>query len=312
MEVPNISVIVPVYNKEKYLHLCIDSILMQTFKRFELLIVDDGSTDSSGDICDDYASKDSRIRVFHKQRGGVSSARNLGIDNAGSQYVFFVNSDDYVSNCYLQNLFNENSQDLVLSNFRYENKNLCHHECELGKCSLNTRKEIIEHVKSYPRFYEFVCCKLFKTEILRKYRIRFDENLRAGEDITFIYDYLRYVKNISILPMKDYIYDVSVPDSLSKQCSLYCNEYFFHAVYSSIWNLAPDGMLRDVYVKGRAPYFQHKIKDIFTRNRKIRCVANELKDFLSKEFILPFIYDRKVMLKGYRGRLFDYLAQKKQ
>lgn len=69
MEVPNISVIVPVYNKEKYLHLCIDSILMQTFKRFELLIVDNGSTDSSGDICDDYASKDSRIRVFHKQRG---------------------------------------------------------------------------------------------------------------------------------------------------------------------------------------------------------------------------------------------------
>lgn len=81
MSNPKISVIVPIYNTEKYLHRCVDSILSQTFTDFELLLIDDGSTDSSGAICDEYAVMDSRVRVFHKENGGVSSARNLGIGN---------------------------------------------------------------------------------------------------------------------------------------------------------------------------------------------------------------------------------------
>lgn len=87
---PKISVIVPVYNAEKYLHRCIDSILAQTFADFELLLIDDGSTDKSGEICDEYADKDARIRVFHKANGGVSSARNVGLDNALGEYICFV------------------------------------------------------------------------------------------------------------------------------------------------------------------------------------------------------------------------------
>lgn len=84
---PKISVIVPVYNTEKYLHRCVDSILAQTFTDFELLLIDDGSTDSSGAICDEYAQKDSRVRVFHKENGGASSARNLGLDNATGEWI---------------------------------------------------------------------------------------------------------------------------------------------------------------------------------------------------------------------------------
>lgn len=89
-----ISVIVPVYNTEKYLDRCIQSILAQTYTDFELLLVDDGSTDSSGAICDKYAEQDSRIRVFHKANGGASSARNMGLDNAIGEWVCFVDSDD--------------------------------------------------------------------------------------------------------------------------------------------------------------------------------------------------------------------------
>ena len=83
---PKVSIIVPVYNVEKYLHRCVDSILLQTFTDFELLLIDDGSTDKSVDICDKYALKDSRIRVFHKKNGGVSSARNLGIKKSSGVY----------------------------------------------------------------------------------------------------------------------------------------------------------------------------------------------------------------------------------
>lgn len=99
---PKISVIVPVYNTEKYLRRCIDSILAQTFTDFELLLINDGSRDSSGAICDEYAAKDSRVRVFHKENGGVSSARNVGLDNAKGEWISFVDSDDWVDHTFLE------------------------------------------------------------------------------------------------------------------------------------------------------------------------------------------------------------------
>lgn len=93
---PKLSVIVPVYKAEKYLHRCVESILTQTFTDFEILLIDDGSPDRSGEICDEYAKKDSRIKVFHKLNGGASDARNVGLDNAQGEYVCFVDSDDVV------------------------------------------------------------------------------------------------------------------------------------------------------------------------------------------------------------------------
>lgn len=91
-----ISIIVPVYKVEPYLRKCVDSILAQTFTDFEVILVDDGSPDNSGKICDEYASKDSRVRVIHKKNGGLSSARNAGIDVARGKYLGFVDSDDYI------------------------------------------------------------------------------------------------------------------------------------------------------------------------------------------------------------------------
>ena len=113
-----ISIIVPVYNTEKYLDRCIQSILSQTYTDFELLLINDGSTDSSGAICDKYAEQDSRVRVFHKENGGVSSARNVGLDNAKGEWVTFCDSDDWVENCWLDT-FVENSEntDLVVQGF---------------------------------------------------------------------------------------------------------------------------------------------------------------------------------------------------
>ena len=91
-----ITVIVPVYKAEKYVLRCVDSILAQTFTDFEVLLIDDGSPDRSGEICEEYAQKDARVRVFHKDNAGVSSARNLGLDNAKGEWVTFVDSDDWV------------------------------------------------------------------------------------------------------------------------------------------------------------------------------------------------------------------------
>jgi glycosyltransferase involved in cell wall biosynthesis len=107
---PLISVIVPVYNVEKYLKRCIDSIIKQTYKNLEIILVDDGSTDSSGDICDQYGISDLRIKIIHKQNGGLSSARNAGIDKSTGELIAFIDSDDYIHPEMLEFLQNEISQ----------------------------------------------------------------------------------------------------------------------------------------------------------------------------------------------------------
>lgn len=109
MNQPKISVIVPVYNAEKWLRRCVDSILAQTYTDFELLLVDDGSTDGSGAICDEYATLDARIRPFHKPNGGVSSARNLGLDNARGEWICFVDSDNWMAKNSLESLLTVDS-----------------------------------------------------------------------------------------------------------------------------------------------------------------------------------------------------------
>lgn len=108
-----ISVIVPLYNVEKYLQRCVESIMSQTYKMIEILLVDDGSSDRSGQICDDLALLDKRIRVFHKENGGVSSARNFGIEQASGEYICFVDSDDWLDTDY----FEKAASFLIISTF---------------------------------------------------------------------------------------------------------------------------------------------------------------------------------------------------
>lgn len=119
---PEISIIVPIYNVEKYLNKCIESILNQTFYKFELILVDDGSSDKCGDICDEYAKKDNRIKVIHKKNGGLSSARNAGLDIAKGQYIGFIDSDDYINRNMFEILY-ENivkyEADISICNFEY-------------------------------------------------------------------------------------------------------------------------------------------------------------------------------------------------
>ena len=117
IQAPLVSIIVPVYNAEKYLNRCVDSILSQAMTDFELLLIDDGSKDNSGRICDEYATKDARVRVFHKPNGGVSSARNLGLDNAIGKWITYVDADDRCSCEYLEHLLAKTDEetDLILS-----------------------------------------------------------------------------------------------------------------------------------------------------------------------------------------------------
>ena len=115
---PQVSVIIPIYNSEKYLHECLDSVINQTYKDIEIILVDDGSTDKSSSICDEYAKKDERIKVFHTSNNGPSHARNIGIDNATGEYIVFQDSDDYIELNMIEDTVKEalkSDSDLVIS-----------------------------------------------------------------------------------------------------------------------------------------------------------------------------------------------------
>lgn len=128
---PKISVIVPVYKVEQYIHRCVDSILAQSFTDFEIILVDDGSPDNCGKICDEYAQKDSCVKVFHKPNGGVSSARNLGLNNAKGEWVTFIDSDDYIEQGFFS-IPKDTSEDLLIQNYKV----LKNEECKI----LNLKK----------------------------------------------------------------------------------------------------------------------------------------------------------------------------
>lgn len=211
---PTISVIVPVYNTEKYLHRCIDSVLAQTLTDFELLLINDGSTDASGAICDEYAAKDDRVRVFHKKNGGVSSARNLGLDNAKSGWIVFVDSDDWVENHYLEVLFQGGKYDFVTSYWRLINDeiftSLVPEEYEYrGVSGIRTFLDINIGKISYP------VCRLYRKSILSEHGLYFNDKIHCSEDALFNISYLQYINSIKQIGETVYNYEKHV-DSLSR------------------------------------------------------------------------------------------------
>lgn len=185
---PLITIIVPVYNVEGYLKKCIESILAQTYKNLQIILVDDGSTDNSGYICEDYAQKDKRISVIHKINGGLSSARNAGIDKAEGEFISCIDSDDYVVADFILTLYQHamnNDADMVVGNFFYYYENefkKSHGNGEILKIC-NT-KEAIELIGTGKNFTGSAWGKLYKKELLAN--IRYPEG-KLCEDQFVIY-----------------------------------------------------------------------------------------------------------------------------
>ena len=214
---PIISVIVPVYNVEQYLKYCVTSIQNQTLKDIEIILVDDGSPDNSGKICEELAKTDKRISVIHKENGGLSSARNAGIAIAKGDYIGFVDSDDWIEPDmyeYLLKLITENNADIA--------------DCEMLETSkreytIEKEKENIEHLNregaldiffriSRANINYCVCDKLFKREIFDK--VKFTEGI-IFEDIDFNYRALVHIDSIVISDSKKYYYYKN-PEGISR------------------------------------------------------------------------------------------------
>lgn len=189
---PIVSVIVPVYKAEKYLRQCIESILAQTFTDWECILVDDGSPDHSGTICDEYAARNSRIRVIHKENGGVSSARNVALGRMTGKWLTFVDSDDRLYPNALQRwveVAEQNSLDLIQCHFNREYKE--------GQIEGNATEVLT--AAQYADSENYLTCvwgTLFKTSIVKEHTLRFDENVKLGEDQIFLLNYMQLCTRI--------------------------------------------------------------------------------------------------------------------
>lgn len=223
-----ISIIVPVYNVEEFLNQCIKSVLDQSYKKLEIILVDDGSTDRSGKICDRYQMMDARIKVIHKENGGLSDARNTGLRLAKGKYYSFIDSDDYISSEMMQTMFDS----------------LKRNQCDIAVCNMIRFGDVVDSVKFYypaereqvlagtERFQTLnqpsVCNKLFCSELFNN--IKFPKG-KYYED-TYVYHELLYQAKKIVLTGKDSYWYRARPDSIVGR-KQYTNQYFdfIEAVY---------------------------------------------------------------------------------
>lgn len=220
---PKVSVIVPIYKAEAYLHKCVDSILAQTFHNFEVLLIDDGSPDKSGKICDEYTKKDSRVRVFHKENGGVTSARKYGLDNCNGEWVLLIDSDDYIEANTLELLLsNSLNSDLVIGHYRYvdENNNLIQvvENNFQGNDPIDVLKAVLNN-----QCAGSLCCRLIKRTLFNN--IYFPpRKINMGEDIIVGIQLIYNAKHITLCPFAIYNYvqqNSSITHNLNSQTVKY-------------------------------------------------------------------------------------------
>lgn len=257
MMMPEISVIIPIYNAEKYLKVSIENLLKQTFDKFEIILVNDGSTDSSGEICDYFKLKYENITVVHKVNEGAGPARNKGIEIAKGKYIMFYDADDILENDMLENMYQEiekKKTDLVICS--HKDINFIKDNIDVKRENKVQKRDIygIDNVrKNYVDLYkegiiQAPWAKLYKIDIIRKNNIKFP-SLKRCQDIVFNVKYYGYIKSLSVMDNMYYLY--LTPDGqtyLNKfpkdmfNIIAYVNEYIVNSLKK--WNVLDEDAKR--------------------------------------------------------------------
>ena len=273
---PKVSVIVPVYKAENYIRRCLDSLLAQTMPDFELLLIDDGSPDNSGAICDEYSRRDARIRVFHKKNGGVASARQMGIENAIGEYSIHCDPDDWVEPNMLEELYakaKETDADMVICDF-YTN-------------TIGEQKYIVQKPMSLDPISVFkgMMCggglfgatwnKLIRTSLYEEYDLRFPAHLTYCEDLFVVSDLVLHDIKISYLPSAFYHYQISEnQSSLTKVISKRRIDSF-HFLIEYFINKFPNATPSFFYVQ-KLTYKEMLFYSGFYSKHEIICTYQEI------------------------------------
>ena len=318
-----VSIIVPVYNVEKYISECITSLIEQTYENIEIIIINDGSTDKSKEICQELKEKDERIIFITKHNSGVSDTRNIGISKSTGDYIVFVDSDDYIDKHYIEEMVKgmkeEEFIDMAVCNYVELYKNvLLHGGSNLTDNLIITNKEAINDIYKLKSFGGYLWNKIFKNDIIRKYNIRFNKEIHMCEDMLFLLTYLSECNHIKRIPKELYFYRM-------RKSSMVWNKD--EIKYKTLYN-AYNQMYKIIYKNDvKMDYFYYMmLNSIFSNNLKLVNIQRYLqfnifraydyvcrsKNIKNKEKIklkikkyINFIYGKYMNKKIEKYQLFD-------
>lgn len=288
-----ISVIIPVYNSVSYLNRCIQSVISQVYQDWECILVDDGSTDGSGLLCDQWGQKDLRLKVIHQENQGVSAARNHGINVSNGDFLIFIDSDDWVEPNYISELVNHrDGADMVVSGIVGEysdGKKESVVPLQQGVIEISEKDaDLFAHLNETSLLYGPVN-KLYVAEIIKSNNIAFPEDYSYGEDLLFNFHYLEYAHKISMIPVATYHYmhGASVL-SVKKRLNQFDNDY-------KLWTIR-----RDFFVKrGMFTRFAQRVLYTFLWGQiyngifLFRAIPNCKYSYLQRIFAIPEITQLK-------------------
>lgn len=263
-----VSIIITCYNKEKYITKCIESVISQTYKNLEIIIIDDGSKDSSAAIIEKYKNSYKNIKTVIKENEGVSKARNLGIKLANGSKIIFIDGDDYVEKEYIEELMKYKNNDLVICGYnQFSEQNISTNKPVNQEIYINQKIVDVLLNKEYMIYTAVPYLKLFSLDIIKKNDICFNENMNYGEDINFVLDYLMYTNTLKIID----------------KC-LY-NNRIVEGTLSRKYVKNMDKQLYNVYLKGKKLYnnkLNSNLNYLYMRNLKL-ILLNET-DFGYKQY----------------------------
>lgn len=290
MNPPQISIIIPVYNSQKYLRECLNSIQAQEFSDFEVLLIDDGSTDNSWAICEEFSADDSRFKAFSKENEGVSSARNLGIDEATGDWIWFIDSDDYIRKDaveILQKAIEKNETDGLI--FGYQkvspNGNSIYMFDKKGKIITLNQNETLKLMYQsvhYP-YQGYVWSKLFKRSIIKKHKIKFNAEIYFNEDRLFCVEYYSKCTAELTYLLEDLYFYLDADDSAMNRITKSYNTKFETDVkaFMLMHEVLKMNHLKQIYKVARVKNI-FASKRLFEMRRKFQIPVSEIDEYLKK------------------------------
>lgn len=313
-----VSIIIPVYNVERYLDDCLESIVSQTYRDLEIILIDDGSTDSSGVLCDKWLKADKRIQVFHKKNGGVSSARNLGLKNINGTFLLFIDPDDHVSEYYVEKLVNSiELYDMASCGYYEEFKNNIIEHRIVDSSKEIDNNEANNMIFRFDGYKGFLWNKIFKTEIIINNNIVFDTKIHMCEDQLFVIEYLNFCKRIFLINDCLYFYRVrkssmvfgsnkekllTIFDAYIRIKNLYEKENvtYLEFIYMTVWDY--------YYHKKNVDYKYYNLLNI-KQSKKLLFISGGItfkqKIKLFIRIYLPFIYNIRNKYRNFNSEAFE-------